>query len=127
MTTTTCTDTTAPDLTPVTGRAVKSLAITISPIRRCGDGSFAWSTRNQDGDTTNYRTNWEGNGLSYERTSCCSGDCWDQLLSPTELKVGACSPGTRRGRIVDFFTSEGFDVTTGRVIPNATQRRGRRT
>lgn len=121
--TTTCTD-------PTSLRTIDptvDMSIMMSAVVCTADGAYTWTTRNADGDTLRYRTNAEGDGVFYESASFFNQDGWDQLLSPTELKVGACSPGTRRGRIVDFFTSEGFDVTTGRVIPNATQRRGRRT
>lgn len=101
-----------------------NLAITMSPISRSDAGSYTWSTQNQDGDITYYCTNWEGDGILYWRGSWLSDHLWDQIMSPAEFKVGECSPATRRRRIVAFLTCEGFEVTTGRVVPRETHPAG---
>lgn len=99
-----------------------NLAITMSQITRADDGAYTWTAKNQDGDTVRYCTNVEGDGIWCE--SMWSEDGWAQVMPPAEFTVRDCSPGTRRRRIVAFLTCEGFEVTTGRVIPNATHPAG---
>lgn len=83
------------------------------------DGAYTWTTRNADGDTLRYRTNAEGDGVFYESASFFNQDGWDQIMKPSEFAVRDCSPSTRRRRIVAFLTNEGFQVTTGQVVPAA--------
>lgn len=98
------------------------LAIVMSPIVGADDGAFTWTTKTRDGDTTRYCTNVEGDGIWHE--SMWTEDGWDQIMSPAEFTVRDCAPATRRRRIVAFLTNEGFEVTTGRVTPNATHPAG---
>lgn len=89
------------------------IPLMMSPAKQADDGAFTWTTKDRAGRTTRYCTNIAGQGIFYWTEAG-----WAELVGPAEFTVRESTPMGRRALIEAFFTNEGFEVTSGYVLPD---------